>query len=187
MLSVALQDNASRRQMLVYIPGWVEQMLAKSAEIAQLAQRYRFMERCVVIGRGYNYSTAFEWSLKMKELAYVLAEPYSSADFMHGPLALIERGFPVLAVAPSGKVFESVLELLEPLRKDYAAELVVISDEQAALNLAQSPIALPGGIPEWLSPVVSIVPGQLFSYALTVEKGLNTEAPRSIQKVTETQ
>jgi glucosamine--fructose-6-phosphate aminotransferase (isomerizing) len=144
------------------------------------------MERCVVLGRGYNYATAFEWSLKLKELSYVVAEPYSSADFLHGPIAIVEPGFPIMAVAPSGKVFDNLLSLLQGLRAEHQAEIVLISDRSEALSLAQSPIALPPRIPEWLSPLVAIVPAQIFTYALTQVKGYNTEAPRSIRKVTET-
>jgi glucosamine--fructose-6-phosphate aminotransferase (isomerizing) len=145
------------------------------------------MQRCVVIGRGYNYATAFEWSLKLKELTYVVAEPYSSADFLHGPIAMVDRGFPVMVVAPKGQVYENLLALLERLHHEQAAELLVISDGERALSQAQSPVELPSGIPEWLTPLVAIVPAQLFSYYLAVVKGYDTETPRSIQKVTRTQ
>ena len=99
---------------------------------------------------------------------------------------MVEGGFPVLAIAPKGMVFESMLEMLGRLRGDQLAELVVISDEKRALSLAQSPIQLPDGIPEWLSPIIGIVPAQLFAYHLTRAKGLNPENPRTIGKVTET-
>jgi glucosamine--fructose-6-phosphate aminotransferase (isomerizing) len=93
-----------------------------------MAQRYRYMSQCVVLGRGFNYATAFEWALKLKELTYLIAEPYSSADFQHGPIAMVEGGFPVLAVAPRGKVHDSMRDMLTRLRKEKDAELVVISD-----------------------------------------------------------
>lgn len=186
MLSVALRPESGREQALTRVPGWIKQVLQLEEQISRVAQRYRFMHQCVVLGRGYNYSTAFEWSLKLKELSYVLAEPYSSADFLHGPIAMVERGFPVMAVAPGGGVFKSMLELLTRLRTEQLAEMLVISDQPQALALAHSPIPLPADIPEWLTPLVSIVPAQLFVYHLTREKGFNTEAPRSIHKVTET-
>lgn len=187
MLSAALNQAADQYQALEKVPGWIESVLTLDELIAQIARRYCFMERCVVLGRGFNYSTAFEWSLKMKELTYVLAEPYSSADFQHGPMAIVEHGFPVMAVAPDGKVYEGMLDLLRRMAKEKAADLVMISDQEEALSLAKSPIQLPHGIPEWLTPIVSIVPAQLFAYYLTLEKGYNTETPRSIQKVTETE
>jgi glutamine---fructose-6-phosphate transaminase (isomerizing) len=187
MLSVALGDNPQYEADLNQVPAWAEQILFQTDHIKDISQRYRYMERCVVLGRGFNYSTAFEWSLKLKELTYVVAEPSSSADFQHGPIAMVERGFPVMAVAPGGKVFESLMAMLKGLRNDHNAELLVISDQLEALELAQSSIKLPTGIPEWVSPLLTIIPAQLFSYHLTQAKGYNTEAPRSISKVTETQ
>jgi glucosamine--fructose-6-phosphate aminotransferase (isomerizing) len=83
-------------------------------------------------------------------------------------------------------VFGSMLEMIATLRNEHAAELVVISDNDEALGLAQSPICLPSGIPEWLTPLIAIIAGQLFAYHLTLAKGYNAEKPRSIRKVTET-
>jgi glucosamine--fructose-6-phosphate aminotransferase (isomerizing) len=187
MLSVALRgDVPAHHEMLNAAPGWVTQMLQLDESIARIAQRYRFVEQCVVLGRGFNYSTAFEWSLKLKELTYVAAEPYSSADFQHGPIAVVEQGYPVMAIVPSGQVFENILPLLRYLRAGRRAELLVISDRSEALSLAQSPIALPAGMPEWVSPLVSIVPAQLFCHHLTRAKGYDTETPRGLHKVTET-
>ncbi len=187
MLSVALSGNNLSWKQLGKVSGWIEKVLKQDAPIARMAERYRYMRQCVVLGRGFNYCTAFEWALKLKELTYVVAEPYSSADFRHGPIAMIEGGFPVMAVAPNGKVFETMLEMLEKLRHEQSAELVVISDEKRALSLAQSPVLLPAGIPEWLTPIVSIVPAQLFAGHLTRAKGYNPEKPRTIGKVTETE
>lgn len=186
MISTALSGSEERWRELASVAKWAEQALALDREIAQMAQRYRYMSHCVVLGRGFNYATAFEWALKMKELTYVIAEPYSSADFQHGPIAMVEGGFPVLAVAPNGKVRESMQAMLTRLRKEKDAELVVISDHSEVLTLAQSPIPLPPQIPEWLTPLVSILPAQLFACHLTEVKGYDTEKPRSITKVTET-
>jgi glucosamine--fructose-6-phosphate aminotransferase (isomerizing) len=187
MLSAALAENKSFWKELEKVPGWTEKVLKQDAPIARMAERYRYMRQCVVLGRGFNYCTAFEWALKLKELTYVVAEPYSSADFRHGPIAMIEGGFPVMAVAPSGKVFDTMLEMLGKLRHEQSAELVVISDVKRALSLAQSPILLPAGMPEWLTPVVSILPAQLFAGHLTRAKGYDPEKPRTIGKITETQ
>jgi len=186
MLSAAMGENPDRWNELAQAPGWVNEVLEQDHAINQAAQRYRYMEQCVVLGRGYNYATAFEWALKLKELTYVAAEPYSSADFQHGPVAMVARGFPVMAVAPTGYVFDSMLELLTYLKEDLLAELVVIANSAQALAMAQVPLSIPAATPEWLSPVVSIVPAQLFAYHLTLAKGYNPDQPRSISKVTET-
>jgi len=186
MLSVELADDSVRRADLKKLSIWAQQVLKLDAEIAHLAERFRYMEHCVVIGRGFNYATAFEWSLKIKELTYSVAEPYSSADFQHGPIAMVERGFPVFVVAPSGVILPDILCLIKDLRETHHTELTVISDNAEVLALSQSPIQLPMGIPEWLSPLIAIIPAQLFCYHLTRLRGFDTEAPRSICKVTET-
>ncbi|HEX7620547.1 MAG TPA: SIS domain-containing protein [Anaerolineales bacterium] len=186
MLSAALADDKTHWRELEKVSGWAEKVLKQDASIARMAERYRYMRQCVVLGRGFNYCTAFEWALKLKEMTYTVAEPYSSADFQHGPIAMVEGGFPILAVAPRGKVLDTMLEMLGRLRGDHHAELVVISDDKRALALAQSPIQLPDGMPEWLTPIISIIPAQLFSYHLTLAKGINPESPRTIGKVTET-
>ena len=186
MLSAALAKDKTHWRELEKISVWAGKVLKQDLPISRMAERYRYMRQCVVLGRGFNYCTAFEWALKLKELTYTVAESYSTADFQHGPIAMVEGGFPVLAVAPRGMVFETMLEMLGRLRGDQLAELVVISDDKRALSLAQSPIQLPDGIPEWLTPIVSIIPAQLFVYHLTRAKGLDPEKPRTIIKVTET-
>ena len=186
MISAALDNSRERWSELASVSKWAEETLALDLTIAQMTQRYRYMNQCVVLGRGFNYATAFEWALKLKELTYVIAEPYSSADFQHGPIAMVEGGFPVLAVAPTGKVQESMREMLTRLRKEREAELVVISDDTDVLALAQSPIQLPLQIPEWLTPLVSIIPAQLFACHLTEVKGYDPDKPRNLTKVTET-
>jgi len=185
MLSTALHGTKKAWVELAKVPAWMAQALKHDDFISQAAQRYRYIDQTVVLGRGFNYATAFEWALKMKELTYIIAEPYSSADFAHGPIAMMVSGYPVFAVAPKGKVFDSMLEMLKRLH-DLSAELVVISNDKKALSLAQVPLTIPADVPEWLSPLVSILPAQLFAYHLTIAKGYDTEQPRSIRKVTET-
>jgi len=144
------------------------------------------MEQCVVLGRGYNYATAFEWALKLKELTYVVAQPYSSADFRHGPIAVVEQGFPVMAVAPQGEVFGDMMGLMRGLAEERKAELVVVSNDEDALTLAKTPMPIPE-LEEWLSPMVSIIPAQVFTMHLTLARGLDTERPRGLHKVTRTE
>ena len=104
MLSAALSEDESNWDSLVKVPEWINEVLKLDGLIRRAAERYRYMQQCVVLGRGFNYATAYEWALKLKELTYVEAEPYSSADFQHGPIALVARGFPVMAVESKGKV-----------------------------------------------------------------------------------
>jgi glucosamine--fructose-6-phosphate aminotransferase (isomerizing) len=183
LLATALASDAERQKAIEVLPAAVEKTLALADAIRVTAERYRYMNDCVVIGRGYNYATAFEIALKLKELTYVLAEPYSPADFVHGPIAIVENGFPVLIVAPSGQVFDDVCRLARDLR-ERGAELIVISERAEALDLAQTPLRLPFPVDEWLSPVTSVVPGQLLAYSLTLAKGYDPDHPRGLRKVT---
>lgn len=185
MLAAALDPERNSFRSLEKISDLLSQMLAEGDAILESAQRYREMDACVVIGRGYNYATAFEIALKMKELAYILAEPYSSADFWHGPVALVEDGFPVIAIVPESPAAAELRELLKQLRSR-GADLVVLSPLADVLKLAETPITLPGDVPEWLSPIVSVVPGQFFSLGLTLAKGLDPDLPRGLRKVTRT-
>jgi glucosamine--fructose-6-phosphate aminotransferase (isomerizing) len=183
MLSAALAGDSERSQALEALPGLLSEVVASAPATIKAAERYRYMEACVVISRGYNYATAFEIALKLKELTYILAEPYSSADYQHGPVALVERGFPVLAVVPEGRMAAELLEFLRQLR-ERGAELAVISAQADALALAQTPLPLPIGVVEWLSPIVTVVPGQLFALGLTLARGLDPDHPRGLHKVT---
>ncbi len=186
LVSAAIAGDPRLFEALERVPHLVEETLALDSAIEQAAERYRYMSQCVVIGRGYNYATANEWALKLKELAYVVAESYSSADFQHGPIAIISDGFPILAAVPKGAVFEDAYGLLSTLVEKHGAELVVVSNDETALALAKTPLPLPTDLPEWLSPLVGIVPAQLFCYHLTRARGYDTETPRGLLKVTRT-
>lgn len=183
MLSAAWASDAERLAALTQVPAWVEAVLEGLPAVLRAAERYRYMETCVVTGRGFNYATAFEIALKLKELTYIMAEPYSSADFRHGPVAVVEQGFPVLAVIPEGKAAPDMLAFVQGLQ-ERAPELLVISPLREALALAQTPLPLPAGIPEWLSPLAAVLPGQMLALGLTLAKGYDPDHPRGLRKVT---
>ncbi|GAB4561636.1 MAG: SIS domain-containing protein [Anaerolineae bacterium] len=184
LLSAVLAQDAERLTRLERLPDDVQRTLSMAEEvIGPRSERYRFMENCVIIGRGYNYATAFEIALKLKELTYVVAMPYSSADFLHGPMAVVEPGFPVVVTAPSGDVYADMVEFLRRLH-ERRADMMVVSDRAEALSVAQVGVPLPTGVPEWLSPVITVIPGQLLALHLTLAKGLEPDAPRGLSKVT---
>jgi glucosamine--fructose-6-phosphate aminotransferase (isomerizing) len=184
MLSVALSGDAEQKEWLGRLPGLVEDSLKLDETIKDASARYRYMDECVVLGRGFNYATAHEWSLKLKELAYVVSEPYSSADFLHGPVALARQGFPIFAVVPGGTIDQEIIKLLTELVQNEKVELLAISSEGSVLALANTPLRLPERLPEWVTPIPAIIPAQLFCYHLTRAKGYNTEGPRGLSKVT---
>jgi glucosamine--fructose-6-phosphate aminotransferase (isomerizing) len=185
LLSVALNDDARALEQLRRVPEAVARTLEVEESIQRGAERYRYMTGCAVIGRGYNYASALEVALKLKELTYTGATPYSSADFLHGPIAVVEPGFPVLLIAPGGRVLPDLMSLMAELQQR-EAELLVISDDQQPLEHAQRPIRLPVTVDEWLSPIVAVVPGQLLAYHLAIAKGLDPDKPRGLRKVTQT-
>ncbi len=185
LLSAVLAQDAARLEELDHLPAAVKATLAMNDEIAAIAPRYRYMTASVVIGRGFNYATAFEMALKMKELTYTIAEPYSSADFLHGPVAMVEEGFPVVVIAPSGRLAGEMAEFVAHIR-DLHGETLVISDDAAVLQNARTPLRLPQPVPEWLSPITAIVPGQMFAMHLANARDFDVDAPRGLKKVTET-
>ncbi len=186
LLSTALDPPSSSESVdLAGLPGLLSAALTAEPHARDLAAAHADRERAVVLGRGYSYPSAREWAIKLQELALVAAMSYSAADFEHGPLALAEAGLPVLAVAPSGPELDAQVGLLTRLKEDHGARLLVISDSRAAREIDEG-LALPDGIPAWLSPVVDIVPAQLYAYHVTVARGLDPEHPRTISKVTET-
>jgi glucosamine--fructose-6-phosphate aminotransferase (isomerizing) len=185
LLSAQLAGDPALRAALDDVPAAAVATLATGETIAAIAPRYRYMERCVVIGRGFNYATAFELALKLKELTYTIVEPYSSADFLHGPIALVESGFPVIVIAPSGRLQAEMAAFMAQVRQRQG-ETLVISDDPATLALARVPLALPHPLPEWLSPLPAIIAGQLFAMHLAHSRDFNIDRPRGLTKVTET-
>ena len=184
LLSYAL-GGAIRIQDLERLPQAVEAALRLEPRVQALSERYRFMRHAVVVGRGLNYANAFEFALKMMETCYVVAERFSSADFLHGPIALVEPSFPVFAFAPPGATWPSMEETLAKLQS-LQAEIVAITDpaNRAVDARATKVIRLPRSVPEVLTPIPYIVPAQLFAACLATQKGLNPDAPRTLHKVT---
>ena len=185
LLSAELSGSDQAWQELEALPEKLDTLFTNEEAVKTLAERYRFMSHCVIIGRGFNYASAFEFSLKLKELTYSIAEPYSSADFLHGPVALIDRGFPVFVIAPSGKMAPQMMDLVQEVQKRQA-EVIIISDHPNILGMAGLNLILPAGIPEWLSPIAAIIPGQMFAMYLAQTRGFDVDRPRSLNKVTET-
>ena len=172
---------------LARLPERAHSALRLEPEINALSERYRFMDHAVVMGRGLNYANAFEFALKLMETCYVVAERFSSADFLHGPIALVEPNFPVFLFAPSGVTWPPVREAIDKLTQ-LKAETVVITDA-GNRDAAQTPtrlIRLPQRIGELYTLIPYIIPAQMFAACLAAQKGLNPDHPRTITKVTRT-
>jgi len=185
LFAASWSGDAQRFVELQYLPEAIAATLQLGSGIAEQAQRYKTMGQCVVVGRGYNYATASELALKLKELTYVMAAPYSAADFRHGPIATIDSGLPTILIMPTGAPFQDMLDLAGELQQRGAA-LLIISESQQAIALAKTALPLPPLVPEWLSPATAIIPGQLLALHLAVARGLNPDVPRGLHKVTKT-
>ncbi len=186
LLSAAIDElSPAESAQLQQVPQWMAGALGGEQQAAELAREFAQYARCVVLGRGFSYATAREWALKMQELSQLPALSFSAADFEHGPLALAEHNLPVLAVAPSGPALEAQLELLRRLVDVQGVRLLALSDS-AEIRAIDRGLALPASVAWWLSPLVSIVPAQLYTYHLTAARGLDPDNPRTIHKITRT-
>jgi glucosamine--fructose-6-phosphate aminotransferase (isomerizing) len=183
MLAEALRGGDLGR--LDRIPEDAGAALALEPRVAELVERYRFMDRCVVIGRGLNYATAHELALKLMETCYVMAEPFSSADLAHGPVAVIERHFPVFLFAPPGRAFADLESTARRLRA-LDADALIVSSEPRILAHATCPVRITPRVEDFFSPIPYIVPGQILAALLAREKGLSPDRPRGLTKVTRT-
>jgi len=156
LISAAMSGEEDAYHAIAQVPSHVEFMLDQSDDIARLARAFSAFGRCSVVGRGFNHATAFEWALKLQELAYLSALPFSTADFLHGSMAMVEPGYPVLAVAVDGPTHADLRSLLtEIVKRD--ANLVVVSNRDETLVLSASAIGLPPSAPEWSTPIPAII------------------------------
>lgn len=188
LLSMQLRAAAGEANMagtaaLEALPSAVQRTLTAETQAREAALALAGASRCVVLGRGFNYATAFETALKIKELTYLLAEPYSTADFKHGPIALVEPGFPLVIVA-AGSTLKAELDAFRVSLRERNATVTVIGDEDNPALPGEHYIPISAQLPEWLSPIAAVAPGQLLAYHLAFARGHNPDQPRTISKVT---
>jgi glucosamine--fructose-6-phosphate aminotransferase (isomerizing) len=167
------------------IPDFAQRALRHDAAVKNLVERYVFMENCVVVGRGMNYGNTYELALKLMETCYVVAERFSSADFFHGPLAIVERRFPIILFGAAGATKAGTTQLLNRLR-EVGADVLSITNDAEIAGLSSRSIKMPAEIKEILSPIPFVIPAQLFAAHLATAKGLNPDQPRFLSKVTRT-
>ncbi len=172
------------------IPEWSAAALRLEDAIREHANRYCFMHHALCVGRGLNYSNSFEFALKLMETCYVVAERFSSADLLHGPIAMVGEAFPAFVFCPTGPTWKSSRELMEKL-KTIKAETTIITDQSN--KAIKTPLTIPanlsfeGPLPaEVYTPIPYIIPAQLFAAHLAEVKGLDPDKPRTLTKVTQT-
>jgi glucosamine--fructose-6-phosphate aminotransferase (isomerizing) len=179
-LVLALAGDADRSLVLRQR---APQALAKTVELAfagvPALDAHASARHVVAIGRGYNYATAMEIALKVRELTATVAEGFSPPDLLHGPIAAVGPGTPALIVAPPGRVLESVLAAADALAQRGAVPVTIGDRPDAALRL-------PAGLPEWLTPLAAVVPGQVLALRWAQVGGHPVDAPPGLRKVTVT-
>ncbi|HSA51428.1 MAG TPA: SIS domain-containing protein [Yinghuangia sp.] len=166
------------------LPDLAAQVLARRREVVELAQRYRFAQRLVITSRGYGYPTAREAALKIMETSYIPAQPFSGADLLHGPLAMVDNVSPVIAIVPDGRGGQALQPALDQLRAR-GADLTVVGQAHEVARTGPG-FALPAGVAEEVQPILEILPLQLLAYEIAIARGLDPDAPRALAKVTET-
>ena len=183
LLFAEMSNDAVARAELAGMPDALARQIELSLDVPPPLEEYRDAVGLTVVARGVNYGTGFEIALKIRELSGLVTEAYSPADLMHGPIAAIQPDWPVVVVAPSGPARPSVEEIVPPLRAR-GARLVAISDVRAVLRRARTKLPLAPGVPEWLSPLTAVVPGQVTALQLARLRGLDLDHPAGLHKVT---
>ena len=174
-----ITEEVARMQVL---PEQVEAALGLDAQVRELAARYAAANDVLFIGRHTGYPAALEGALKLKEISYIHAEGCAAGELKHGPIALIEPGFPVVAIATACHVYPKMLSNIQEVRARGAEVIAVASEDDAEIDsLAQHVLRVPT-TGELFSPVVVSVPLQLFAYHVARARGCNVDQPRNLAK-----
>lgn len=175
-------DSALLREFSA-VPDKMKATFDVAGDIGEKAERYRFADEIFVLARGINYSIALETALKIQETTYVNAKAFAVSDFHHGPMAMMEKGKPVIIYAPSGPALDDVVSMISAL-KDAQADLFVVSDRQDICGIGDCSFLIPSTGSDFISPFCNVAVAQMFSCKLAHEKGLDPDKPRMLNKVT---
>jgi glucosamine--fructose-6-phosphate aminotransferase (isomerizing) len=183
LLSTLAVGDKQRMHDLHATPGVVAEQIERSLAAAGGLDRYQEVESGSVIARGVNYGTAFEIALKIRELSGAPFEAFSSADLMHGPIAAVKSGRPAIVIAPSGKTLASMRAAVDDVRAR-GSEVIAISDDRTFLAAADTAFPLVRKVPEWLTPLLTVIPGQVAAVHLARLRGADIDSPGGLSKIT---
>ena len=179
-LSAAQYAEVSRG--LLALPDQLREVLALSDQIADLAKIFTYARNFIYLGRGYNYPTALEGALKLKEISYVHAEGYPAAEMKHGPIALIDAEMPTVAIVPHDSTYEKTLSNVEEVKARGGKVIAVMArGDEMVRRIADYVIEVPSAV-ECLQPIIVSVPLQLLAYYIAIYKGRNVDQPRNLAK-----
>ena len=184
ILSQAIDPEPAFDAALAKVPGAMAEALEREADLDRLAPAL-LGPRAIVLGRGFNLSTAEEVALKLTETSYVLARAWSVADFAHGPVAVVDQDFPVLFVGGGGPVAADLDEIARRL-EGYGCHVMALFDGEAVGLDTESMVGFDSGLPEDLTPLTLAVLGQLLAHRVAVARGIDPDTPRALNKVTRT-
>lgn len=191
MLAVLLADMRSKlttreRKRLVadlrLVPNLVGQCLDREDDIAEIAQMLKGVRDTLYLGRGINMPIAYEGALKLKEISYIHAEGYPAGEMKHGPIALVDRDMPVVAIAPQDPWYEKMVSQVEQAKARGGIVLAVATDGDTNLSSLADHVFWVPEAPWLLSPVVTVIPLQMFAYHIATERGLDVDQPRNLAK-----
>ncbi len=183
MLAIAMNGDKKLLEELHKVPGYMKTTLDNEDHIIEIAKKYKDSSDFFFIGRGFSYPTALEGALKLKEITYIHGEGYAAGELKHGPLALIDDEVPVLAVVPPGNSHDKTLSNIEEVKARGAYVLAVGSSKDEVLkSQAHDVMVFDDEIGEMLSPIPYVLPLQLLSYYISVERGIDPDKPKNLAK-----
>lgn len=183
LLVIALNGDKELLDQIKKVPDHMKSAIEDEELIIEIAKKYKDVTDFFFIGRGFSYPTALEGSLKLKEITYIHGEGYAAGELKHGPLALIDNDVPVLAVVPPGRSHDKTLSNIEEVKARGASVIAVGSSEDSVLKSeAHDFIGFKGEISEIISPIPYVVPLQLLSYHISVERGIDPDKPKNLAK-----
>ncbi len=164
------------------IPDKIKLILNQNEYIKSLADKYYNYNNIIFLGRQFNYPTAFEGALKLKEISYIHATAYQAGEFKHGPIALIDENIPVVCIATKGEIYEKMVSNIEEV-KARGGKLIIIATEgdEKIKKYAEDVIYVPETV-DILSPIINIIPLQLFAYYIALNRGCDVDKPRNLAK-----
>ena len=164
------------------LPGQIQQILSRSADVERIAERFTDANNALYLGRGVNFPVALEGALKMKEISYIHAEGYPAAEMKHGPIALIDENMPVIFIAPHDAVHQKIVSNIEEVKARGGKIIALMTEGDAEIGrLADAHFTIPETL-DLLTPILTIIPLQLFSYYVAVRRGCNVDQPRNLAK-----
>lgn len=176
--------SAGRRMMehMSKLPDAVEAALGTADDAKRIAEKYQHCNNFLYLGRHYNFPTALEGALKLKEISYIHAEGYPAAEMKHGPIALVDEHTPSVFVMPKGWIYEKVMSNLEEIKARGGPVIAIAAEgDERVAEVADDVIYIPE-IQEFSQPIISVIPLQLLSYHIAVLRGCDVDKPRNLAK-----